>query len=136
MQRRLRSRFVRRALLLLSVASAGLAVAQIGGLLGKSPAEPSSLVRVLPARVEVLSGAASANDPWRLFDGDTGRGFHLGQLGAARLRLVLTQPQALAAIGVFGPANGRLTIWADPNGGSAPLLDLVPRAAGWQRVPL
>ena len=124
---------------LIVVAFAGLALAQIGGVLGGSQ-EPSSLARILPARITMLAGAEKradgANDPWRLFDGDTERGFASGGPGAARLRLVLDGPHTLAAVGAFGPANGRLTVWAEQEGVPVALLDLEPRSGGWNRAPV
>ncbi len=122
---------------LIVIAFAGLALAQIGGVLGGSQ-EPSSWSRILPARIDVLDGASKSRgpqgDPWRLFDGDTERGFAGGGPGAVRLRLVLDGPRDLAAVGVFGPANGRLTVSAELEGVPTLLFDLEPRAAGWQRV--
>ncbi|HEX4962036.1 MAG TPA: SpvB/TcaC N-terminal domain-containing protein [Thermoanaerobaculia bacterium] len=122
---------------LLVIAFAGLALAQIGGVLGGS-AEPSSLSRILPARIDVLADASKSRgrggDPWRLFDGDTERGFAWSGEGAVRLRLVLDAPHTLAAVGAFGPANGRLTVSAEQEGVPVALFDLEPRAAGWNRV--
>src|SRR6185295_1352983 len=112
-----RQKLVRNGLMALVFAFAGLAVAaQMGGILGGS-AEPSSWSRTLPARIEVLAGPdaprGGAGDPWRLFDGDTGRGFVWKGEGAVRLRLALGAPRTLGAVGVFGPANGRLTVSAE-----------------------
>src|SRR3954454_7413695 len=122
---------------LIVVAFAGLALAQIGGVLGGS-AEPSSLSRILPARITVLGDAGKARggagDPWRLFDGDTERGLAGRGLDAVRLRLALDGPHTLAAVGAFGPANGRLTVSAEQEGVPVALLDLEPRAGGWNRA--
>ncbi len=122
---------------LIVVAFAGLALAQIGGVLGGS-AEPSSWSRILPARIDMLDGASKSRrpqgDPWRLFDGDTERGFVWNGEGGARLRLTLDAPRTLGAVGVFGPANGRLTVSAEQEGVPVLLFDLEPRGAGWQRI--
>jgi hypothetical protein len=133
-----RQKLFRNGLMALVFTFAGLSVAaQMGGILGGS-AEPSSWSRTLPARIEVLAdpGAprAGAGDPWRLFDGDTGRGFVSQGEGPIHLRLALQAPRTLGAVGVFGPANGRLTVSAEKDGVPTLLFDLEPRAAGWQRL--
>ncbi|HEX3552181.1 MAG TPA: SpvB/TcaC N-terminal domain-containing protein [Thermoanaerobaculia bacterium] len=128
---------------LIVIASAGLALAQIDGILGSSQ-EPASWSRMLPARIDVLTApgkslggvARNLGDPWRLFDGDTERGFVWSGEGAVRLRLTLDGPHTLAAVGVFGPANGRLTVWAEQEWAPAAVLDLEPRGKGWNRVPV
>ncbi|HBL25205.1 MAG TPA: hypothetical protein DD490_00030 [Acidobacteria bacterium] len=133
----MRPRHVCFALIALILAGAGLVFAQLGGFLGGTT-EPSTLSRTLPARIELLGGAAGPRggsaDPWRLFDGDTGRGFQGSAEEPSRVRLVLGKAETLAAVGVFGPADGRLTVWAEEDGVPALLFELEPRAAGWQRV--
>jgi len=117
----------------LILAFAGLAVAQIGGFLAGS-SEPPSLARTLPARIEVLEGGRG--DPWRLFDGDTARGFQAAA-GGAHLRLLLDKPRDLAAVGVFGPVDGRLTVSAEQEGVPVEIAEIagVPALSpGWHRV--
>jgi RHS repeat-associated protein len=122
---------------LMVIAFAGLALAQIGGGVLGGSTETSSLSRILPSRIDVLSDAAkSAGDPWRLFDGDTERGFVWSGEGAVRLRLVLDGPHTLAAVGAFGPANGRVTVWAEQDGVPVALFELEPRNGGWNRAPV
>ncbi|HKI02567.1 MAG TPA: glycohydrolase toxin TNT-related protein [Thermoanaerobaculia bacterium] len=122
---------VRLVLVALILACAGLVFAQAGGLLGGA-AEPSALSRIFPLRAETAGGG----DPWRLFDGDTGRGFAGSKEGVSRVRLLLDGEQALTAVGVFGPADGRLTVWAEEGGVPSLLFEMEPRAAGWQRIPV
>jgi RHS repeat-associated protein len=104
----MRSRNVRLALIVLLLAGAGLVFAQAGGFLGGS-AEPSALSRVVPLRVELAEDSS-------------------------RVRLLLGAPQTVAALGVLGPVDGRLTVWAEEDGVPVPLVDLETSAAGWQRV--
>ena len=120
-------------------ACAGLALAQIGGLLTGSAETLSPLSRTLPVRIDVLGGPAKAagtvEDPWRLFDGDTKSGFAWKGEGEVHLRLLLKEPRSVAAVGAFGPAAGRLTVSAEQEGVPPErLAEIAPRAAGWSRV--
>ncbi|HEV2844501.1 MAG TPA: hypothetical protein VG477_06625, partial [Thermoanaerobaculia bacterium] len=125
-------RAVRSVLAVLILACAGLVFAQAGGLLG-GPAEPPALSRIFPLRAEK---AAGGGDPWLLFDGNTERGFAGSAEGPSRVRLLLDGEQALTAVGVFGPADGRVAVWAEEDGVPVLLLEMEPRGTGWQRIPV
>ncbi|HET9211743.1 MAG TPA: hypothetical protein VFR03_15150, partial [Thermoanaerobaculia bacterium] len=99
----MRSRNIRLVLIVLLLAGAGLVFAQVGGFLGGS-AEPSALSRVVPLRVELAEDSS-------------------------RVRLLLGTPQTVAALGVLGPVDGRLTVWAEEDGVPVPLAELETRAA-------
>lgn len=107
-------RAVRLALVVLILTCAGLVFAQAGGLLGGA-AEPPALSRVFPLRADKVAG---------------------GEDGFSRVRLVLDGEQTLTAVGVLGPAEGRLAVWAEEDGVPSLLFEMEPRGAGWRRIPM
>ncbi|HEX3130666.1 MAG TPA: SpvB/TcaC N-terminal domain-containing protein, partial [Thermoanaerobaculia bacterium] len=116
-----------------------VAILSLVGWLFGQPADLSSsrndspLRRVVPLQVDLLP-AQSAGDPWRLFDRDVKSGL----TGTARVRLRLDRARALAAIGVYGPADGQLQVLARRGSDWVPLqeLDLRGLGAGWHRTEL
>jgi hypothetical protein len=95
--------------------------------------------RILPQRVELLPVPGSAGgDPWRLFDGDTSRGFVSQGEGPARIRLRLGGERTVSSVGIYGPAEGRLSVLSREDGVWAPILelDLQAGSAGWRRWEL
>ena len=116
----------------------------VGWLFGQ-PAGPSSvsgefsLRRIVPLHVDLLpvpENPQPAGDPWRLFDRDTERGFSSPEPGSVRRRL--DREHAIAALGVYGPADGQLQILARRGSEWVSLheLDLRGLSAGWHRTDL
>jgi RHS repeat-associated protein len=118
----------------------------VGWLFGQpadtSPARgDSALRRVVPLQVDLLpvpDAPQAAGDPWRLFDRDTERGFSSPGEEPARVRLRLERARPLAALGVYGPADGELAVLARRGSDWVPLqeLDLRGLSAGWHRTEL
>ncbi|MFL6201629.1 MAG: toxin TcdB middle/N-terminal domain-containing protein [Thermoanaerobaculia bacterium] len=116
---------------------AGLLAGQPGGRL--QPDDGSPLRRILPARADLIPPPdGPAGDPWKLFDGDTERGFASPDGRPAHIRLRLDRARTLAALGVFGPAEGflRVSIRRGPEWVPIQELDLRNLRSGWHRVSL
>ena len=101
---------------------------------GSRSLEDAPLRRTLPAAVSWAGGGAEG-DPWSLFDGDLQRGLTRKGGGPARVRLDLDRPRRIAAVGVFGPAGGHLTVSAGRDGAWVPVqeIELDPTSRGWRR---
>ncbi|HSF43824.1 MAG TPA: SpvB/TcaC N-terminal domain-containing protein [Thermoanaerobaculia bacterium] len=120
------------------VAVGGLALGRTGWT-GGDPLEGARLRRVVPVRAELLSGPGDPGggppgEAWRLFDGETERGLTAREGEPVRVRADLSGSRTIAAVGVFGPAEGRLTVLS----GEAVLLagaDL-SGLSGWHRFTL
>ncbi|MFL6289629.1 MAG: SpvB/TcaC N-terminal domain-containing protein, partial [Thermoanaerobaculia bacterium] len=98
-----------------------------------------ALRRIVPGQVELLPvPGSSGGDPWRLFDGDTSRGFVSQGEGPARIRLRLGGERTVSSVGIYGPAEGRLSVLAREDGVWMPILELDLRAdsPGWRRWDL
>jgi hypothetical protein len=70
-------------------------------------------VQLAPVRV-TLEGAATAGDPWTLFDSDATRGLRAHEPVA--VRVAMGTPRLFAGLTVFGHAGGRLTVRAEREG--------------------
>ncbi|HKV12820.1 MAG TPA: SpvB/TcaC N-terminal domain-containing protein, partial [Thermoanaerobaculia bacterium] len=99
------------------------------------------LQRVVPLRVDLLpagEGSPPGGDPWRLFDRDPESGLAGPGEEPARVRLRLDRARAIAALGVYGPADGHLKVLARRGADWVSLheLDLRALAPGWHRTNL
>ena len=91
--------------------------------------------RLRPQTLEILAGGSSpAGDAWSWFDGSGAPG--LGTAGTVRVRATLAAPAQLVGLGVWGAADGVLSVSVEQGGKTTPLaglagLDLAGLRDGW-----
>jgi RHS repeat-associated protein len=91
--------------------------------------------RLLPAKLEVLTGDVAPETVGRAFDGEAGSALTTGG-DPIRFRVELTAPAYVDAVALWGKADGFLAVDAEGPDGSSPLLVRAPltdTTSGWSR---
>jgi RHS repeat-associated protein len=103
------------------------------------PLVPVERVRSSIVPVALRVDDDSADDPWRLFDGDGALAFSFK--GKVRVRATLPESTTIESIGVYGPAEATLTVYAGSSSGPKPVpgmesVALAGKPLRWNRVDL